>query len=91
VTFVFRMDNELRLTSWLFLKLLALIFFAAFVSLYGQIAGLVGPNGILPLGEFQDYLFQRYGRHGGGCRPSSGLITAMQHCREQRLPVLCCR
>lgn len=59
---IFRMDNELRLTSWLFLKLLALIFFAAFVSLYGQIAGLVGPNGILPLGEFQEYLFQRYGK-----------------------------
>ena len=61
MSFVFRIDNELRLTSWLFLKLLALIFFAAFVSLYGQIAGLVGPNGILPLGEFQDYLNQRHG------------------------------
>jgi hypothetical protein len=62
VSFIFRIDNELRLTSWLFLKLLALIFFAAFVSLHGQIAGLVGPNGILPLGEFQEYLSQRYGR-----------------------------
>ena len=59
---VFRMDNELRLTTWLFLKLLALIFLAAFLSLHGQIAGLVGPNGILPLGEFQEYLFQRYGK-----------------------------
>jgi len=61
MTFIFRLDNESRLTSWLFLKLLALIYFAAFVSLHGQIAGLVGPNGILPLGDFQEYLFQRYG------------------------------
>ena len=36
------------LTSWLFLKLLALIYFAAFFSLVFQIEGLAGPHGILP-------------------------------------------
>lgn len=40
--------EDYRLVSRLFLKALALIYFAAFVSLGLQIAGLVGPDGILP-------------------------------------------
>ena len=38
---------------WLFLRVLGLIFFSAFYSLAFQIAGLVGPSGILPV---QGYL-----------------------------------
>nr|VFK26334.1 MAG: hypothetical protein BECKMB1821G_GA0114241_102015 [Candidatus Kentron sp. MB]VFK32453.1 MAG: hypothetical protein BECKMB1821I_GA0114274_103328 [Candidatus Kentron sp. MB]VFK75918.1 MAG: hypothetical protein BECKMB1821H_GA0114242_103528 [Candidatus Kentron sp. MB] len=51
---LFEPDEERRLTAWLFLKLLALIdfasfiYFTAFFSLSGQIAGLVGAEGILP-------------------------------------------
>ncbi len=45
--------DRLELTSWLFLRLLALIYFIAFVSLAGQLAGLAGPQGILP---FESYL-----------------------------------
>ncbi len=41
--------DHLQLTSWLFLRLLALIYFIAFISLAGQVAGLAGPQGILPL------------------------------------------
>ena len=33
---------------WLFLRALGLIYFSAFYSLYFQIHGLIGPNGILP-------------------------------------------
>jgi hypothetical protein len=40
--------EEQQLTGWLFLRLLALIYFSAFLSLAGQITGLVGPQGILP-------------------------------------------
>src|SRR3989442_8998061 len=40
------------LASWLFLRLLGLIYLAAFVSLATQIKGLVGSNGILPAREF---------------------------------------
>jgi hypothetical protein len=40
------------LASWLFLRLLGLIYFAAFVSLATQIRGLVGVKGILPAAEF---------------------------------------
>ncbi len=44
--------EEYRLTSRLFLKVLALIYFAAFVSLGVQITGLVGADGILPLARY---------------------------------------
>lgn len=40
------------LSSWLFLRLLGLIYLAAFVSLGVQIKGLVGREGILPAGDF---------------------------------------
>ena len=48
---LFEPAEDQLLTSWLFLKLLALIYFAAFFSLVFQIEGLVGPQGILPYGE----------------------------------------
>ena len=46
---LFQPADEHRLTAWLFLKLLALIYFVAFLSLSVEITGLVGANGILPV------------------------------------------
>ena len=40
------------LSGWLFLRLLGLVYLAAFVSLGTQIKGLVGSQGILPAKEF---------------------------------------
>jgi predicted DCC family thiol-disulfide oxidoreductase YuxK len=40
------------LVAWLFLRGLGLVYLAAFVSLAVQILGLVGAQGILPLGEY---------------------------------------
>ena len=40
------------LVAWLFLRGLGLIYLAAFVSVALQIRGLVGADGILPLGEY---------------------------------------
>ncbi len=37
---------------WLFLRALAIWYFSAFYSLLFQITGLIGPNGILPAGDF---------------------------------------
>jgi lipase maturation factor len=37
---------------WIFLRSLALWYFSAFYSLIFQIKGLIGPNGILPAGDF---------------------------------------
>ena len=38
--------------SWLFLRLFGAIYIAAFASLRVQVLGLVGHDGILPLGEY---------------------------------------
>ncbi|HBH35636.1 MAG TPA: hypothetical protein DDW45_04445 [Gammaproteobacteria bacterium] len=48
---LFEPAEDQLLTSWLFLKLLAVIYFAAFASLVFQIDGLAGTNGILPYNE----------------------------------------
>ena len=40
------------LPRWIFLRALGLIFFSAFYSLAFQIRGLIGPQGILPAGEY---------------------------------------
>ncbi|MEN8212879.1 MAG: lipase maturation factor family protein [Pseudomonadota bacterium] len=58
---LFEPAADQRLTGWLFLKLLALIYFAAFFSLVFQIEGLVGPQGILPYGERLQADYSRYG------------------------------
>ena len=50
-----------QLISQLFIKGLSLIYFAAFFSLYGQIDGLVGPQGILPFTELLQHAKERDG------------------------------
>jgi lipase maturation factor 1 len=44
--------DQLQLTSWLFMRLLAVIYFIAFFSLAVQVAGLAGPQGILPIDSY---------------------------------------
>jgi lipase maturation factor 1 len=48
-------------SRWLFLRLLALVYLIAFVSLAVQITGIVGEHGILPIGEFLGQVHARYG------------------------------
>ncbi len=52
------LPRQYRLTRWLFLRLLGLAALAAFLSLYVQVDGLVGPHGIVPA---HDYLAARSG------------------------------
>jgi len=40
------------LTRWIFLRALGVIYFSAFFSLVFQVRGLIGPDGILPAGEY---------------------------------------
>ena len=58
---LFRVDDNYQLTSWLFLRGVALIYFIAFLSLAVQITGLAGPSGILP---FYQALNHAYLEHG---------------------------
>ena len=59
--FLLDCDDRYRLTGRLFLRLLALIYLAAFVSSALEITGLVGENGILPAGEQLARLEQQLG------------------------------
>jgi hypothetical protein len=47
-----RLEPGYRRVVWIFLRLLGLCFFAAFLSLGVQVVGLIGKDGLLPLGEF---------------------------------------
>ena len=49
------------LVSWLFLRGLGLIYLAAFISAALQIRGLVGADGILPLGEYLNAAHMAWG------------------------------
>ena len=49
------------LTTWIFLRLLGVIYAIAFLSLWTQIAGLAGSQGILPAGAFLDAVRGQYG------------------------------
>jgi lipase maturation factor 1 len=46
---------------WLFLRALGLIYFSAFGSLIFQIRGLIGPDGILPAGDYLQAVAQAMG------------------------------
>jgi predicted DCC family thiol-disulfide oxidoreductase YuxK len=51
--------SEYHLTRWLFLRVLGLIYLAAFLSLWTQIDGLVGTNGILPVARWTEHVRSR--------------------------------
>jgi hypothetical protein len=53
--------NQYQQVSWLFLRLLALVYLSAFLSLYVQIDGLAGPGGLLPFGHFLDHVQEQKG------------------------------
>ena len=48
-------NNSYVIVAALFIRLLALVYFAAFASLSGQITALAGPDGILPLSQLLEH------------------------------------
>ena len=52
------------LTRWLFLKALGVVYFFAFLSFALQATGLIGSNGILPVGEFLSQVQGQLGSPG---------------------------
>jgi predicted DCC family thiol-disulfide oxidoreductase YuxK len=54
------------LTRWIFLRALGAIYLVAFVSLWMQISGLIGHNGILPAGQFMSAVKQQCDAQGIG-------------------------
>ncbi|MFQ5671275.1 MAG: lipase maturation factor family protein [Acidobacteriota bacterium] len=70
------------LTRWVFLRALAVVYLIAFSSLWVQVDGLIGPDGILPAGTYLQMAHQQMGArayqvvptlawlHPGGAAPS---------------------
>jgi lipase maturation factor 1 len=54
------------LTRWIFLRALGLVYLVAFISLWMQISGLIGHNGILPAGQFMSAAGQQCDAQGIG-------------------------
>jgi predicted DCC family thiol-disulfide oxidoreductase YuxK len=54
------------LTRWFFLRALGLVYLVAFISLWTQIDGLVGHNGILPADDLMSAIKQQYNAQGIG-------------------------
>ena len=61
LTDLFEPATDHELISWLFIKGLALVYAAAFMSLAVQIDGLAGPDGILPFQRLLDGAFAEQG------------------------------
>ncbi len=57
--------SERLIPRWLFLRALGCIYFSAFYSLVFQIRGLIGPEGILPAGEYLKAVAQSLGHMRG--------------------------
>ena len=54
------------LTRWIFLRALGAIYLVSFVSLWTQISGLIGHNGILPTDQFMSAVKQQCDARGIG-------------------------
>ena len=65
------------LSRWVFLRLLGLVYVIAFVSLWGQLAGLVGAHGILPVANFLQGAQRTYGSDAYHLFPTLAWINSI--------------
>jgi len=71
---------------WIFLRLLGLVYFVAFLSLLMQIRGLAGKRGILPAGEYLDAVKGQLGTASYWRLPTLCWFGSS----DQFLVILCC-
>ena len=67
------------LPRWIFLRALGLIYYSAFFSLVFQIKGLIGPQGILPAGEYLRAVWEQFGRVGYWYAPTLLWFSSSKH------------
>ena len=71
--------SDRHIARWLFLRALGFIYFSAFFSLVFQIRGEIGPNGILPAGEYLPMVARAYGSARFWFAPSLFWISSGSH------------
>jgi hypothetical protein len=64
---------------WIFLRALGLIYFSAFYSLLFQIRGLIGPDGILPAGEYLALVARQFGQGRFWFAPTLLWLSSSNH------------
>lgn len=64
---------------WIFLRALGVIYFSAFSSLFFQIRGLIGPEGILPAGEYLKNIASQVGLERYWYAPSILWLSGGSH------------
>src|SRR5579864_5233638 len=67
------------LPRWIFLRALGLIYYSAFFSLVFQIRGLIGPQGILPAGDYLRAVAEQFGRVGYWYAPTLLWLSSGRH------------
>lgn len=67
------------LPRWIFLRALGLIYYSAFFSLAFQIKGLIGPQGILPAGDYLRAVAEQLGRVGYWYAPTLLWFSSGRH------------
>src|SRR5215472_1454808 len=67
------------LPRWIFLRALGLIYYSAFFSLAFQINGLIGPQGILPAGDYLRAVSEQFGRVGYWYAPTLLWFSSGRH------------
>lgn len=73
------------ISRWLFLRLLGLVYVIAFLSLRGQITGLVGVRGILPVRSFLEAVQTNFGSVGYRLFPTLAWLSSS----DASLKLLC--
>lgn len=77
--------DRFSFAAWVFLRALALIYLVAFVSAWSQLAGLIGPHGLLPAQAFHDAVYEQLGPRAYSALPSLCWIFGA----GKFLPMLC--
>jgi lipase maturation factor 1 len=67
------------LSRWIFLRALGAIYFSAFFSLVFQIRGLIGPQGVLPAGDYLKNVAEQAGHARYWYVPSVFWISSSSH------------
>ena len=73
------------LSRWVFLRLLGLVYVIAFLSLRGQVVGLIGEHGILPVSDFLQAVQHNFGSEAYRLFPTLAWISSS----DSALKLLC--
>ncbi len=71
--------SDRLIPRWIFLRALGLIYFSAFFSLIFQIRGLIGPEGILPAGDYLDAVARQFGQARFWFAPTLLWLSSSNH------------